>query len=101
MITISEETCSIPCFKEKLVGKLQPKLPPDQVLEEARTLFAALSDRARLKILIALEDDEELWVCDVAHVLGTSISTASRDLRKMRDLTSHAPRFLLLGNHPT
>ena len=82
----SEETCSIPCFKEKLVRKLQQKMPPDEVLEEARTLFAALSDRARLKILIALQDGEELCVCDVAHVLGTTISTASHHLRKMRDL---------------
>ena len=83
---VSKDTCSIPCFKEKLVRKLQQKLPPDEVLEEARILFAALSDRARLKILIALQDDEELCVCDVAHVLGTTISTASHHLRKMRDL---------------
>lgn len=78
--------CSIPCFKEKVVRKLQAKLPSDEVLEEARVLFAALSDRARLKILIALLDGEELCVCDVAHVLGTTISTASHHLRKMRDL---------------
>lgn len=80
------ETCSIPCFKQKLVRKLQQQLPPDEVLEEARILFAALSDLARLKILIALQDGEELCVCDVAHVLGVSISTASHHLRKMRDL---------------
>lgn len=82
----SKDTCSIPCFKEKLVRRLQQKLPPDEVLEEARILFAALSDRARLKILIALQSGEELCVCDVAHVLGTTISTASHHLRKMRDL---------------
>lgn len=83
---VSEDTCSIPCFKEKLVRKLQKRLPTDEVLEEARVLFAALSDRARLKILIALQDGEELCVCDVAHVLGTSVSTASHHLRKMRDI---------------
>ena len=82
----AEETCLIPCFKEKLVRKLQKRLPPDEVLEEARVLFSALSDRARLKILIALQEDAELCVCDVAHVLGTTISTASHHLRKMRDL---------------
>lgn len=81
-----EDACVIPCFKEKLVGKLKSKMPPDELLEEARVLFAALSDRARLKILIALQDGEELCVCDVAHVLGTTISTASHHLRKMRDL---------------
>jgi DNA-binding transcriptional ArsR family regulator len=51
-----------------------------------RSIFAALADRARLKILYALKDGEELCVCDVAHVLGTSISTASHHLRKLRDL---------------
>jgi len=81
-----DETCAIPCFKEKLVRKLQQQLPPDEVLEEARVLFAALSDRARLKILIALQDGEELCVCDVANVLGATVSTASHHLRKMRDL---------------
>lgn len=83
---VSEDICSIPCFKEKLVHKLQKNLPPDEVLEEARVLFAALSDRARLKILIALQGGDELCVCDVAHVLGTTVSTASHHLRKMRDL---------------
>ena len=81
-----QEACAIPCFKEKLVRKIQKKLPPDEVVEEARVLFAALSDRARIKILLALQDGEELCVCDVAHVLDTTISTASHHLRKMRDL---------------
>ena len=82
----SEDTCQIPCFEEALVRKLQRRMPPDNVLEEAETLFGALADRARVKILFALRDGEELCVCDVAHVLGVSISTASHHLRKLRDL---------------
>jgi DNA-binding transcriptional ArsR family regulator len=61
-------------------------MPPDAVLEETEILFGALADRARLKILFALGNGEELCVCDVAHVLGVSISTASHHLRKLRDL---------------
>ncbi len=49
-------------------------------------MFAALADRARLKILLALKGGDELCVCDVAHVVGCSISTASHHLRKLRDL---------------
>ncbi len=82
----SEGTCKIPCFKESLVRKLQRQMPPAGILEEAETLFSALADRARLKILFALGDGEELCVCDVAHVVGVSISTASHHLRKLRDL---------------
>ena len=81
-----DETCQIPCFKESLVRKLQRRMPPENTLEETETLFRALADRARLKILFALADGEELCVCDVAHVLGVSISTASHHLRKLRDL---------------
>lgn len=61
-------------------------MPSDSTLEEVQILFSALADRARLKILFALGDGEELCVCDVAHVLGVSISTASHHLRKLRDL---------------
>lgn len=61
-------------------------MPPDSVLEEVEILFGALADRARVKILFALSNGEELCVCDVAHVLGASISTASHHLRKLRDL---------------
>lgn len=82
----SDDTCQIPCFKEALVKKLQRQMPPDSVLEETETLFGALADRARIKILYALRTGEELCVCDVAHVLGVSISTASHHLRKLRDL---------------
>ena len=49
-------------------------------------LFGALADRARLKILHSLTHADELCVCDVAHVLGSSVSTASHHLRKLRDL---------------
>jgi|SRR5215469_15380006 len=45
---------------------------------ETLLLFSALAD--------ALRTGEELCVCDVAHVLGVSISTASHHLRKLRDL---------------
>jgi len=84
--TQSDDTCQIPCFKEPLVRKLQRQIPPDSVLEEVEILFGALADRARVKILFALSKGEELCVCDVAHVLGVSISTASHHLRKLRDL---------------
>lgn len=61
-------------------------MPSDAQLEEARIVFAALADRTRLKILHALRRGDELCVCDVANVLGMSISAASHHLRKLRDL---------------
>ncbi len=61
-------------------------MPPDEALEEARVLFAALADQTRLRILHALTLANELCVCDVAHVLGMSVASASHHLRKLREL---------------
>ena len=83
---IGGELCKVPCFKENLVRKIQAKMPDDAALDEAKTLFSALADRARLKILFAFQSGKEVCVCDVAHILGTSVSTASHHLRKLRDL---------------
>ena len=85
-IVSSRDLCSVPCFKEDLVARLRKAMPPEEAVEEVRVMFAALADRARLKILYALKDGEELCVCDVAHVLGMSISAASHHLRKLRDV---------------
>jgi DNA-binding transcriptional ArsR family regulator len=61
-------------------------MPSDEQLDEAQVLFSALADRTRLKVLLALRGGEELCVCDVAHVIGMSVSAASHHLRKLRDL---------------
>ena len=85
-VAISDELCDVPCFKEGLVKKLRSNMPSKEAIEETRILFGALADRARVKILYSLKQVDELCVCDVAHVLGTSVSTASHHLRKLRDL---------------
>lgn len=82
----AEDLCDVPCFKSDLVARLRKGLPSEEDLEEARVVFAALADRTRLKVLHALRDGDELCVCDVAHVLGMSVSAASHHLRKLRDL---------------
>ena len=86
MIAVSEGLCNVPCFKDGVVKRLRSKMPADETIEDTRVLFAALADRVRLKILYALTHAEELCVCDVAHVLGSTVSNASHHLRKLRDL---------------
>lgn len=85
-LPVTDDLCSVPCFKAELVARLRAALPAEDCLEEARIVFAALADRSRLKLLHALRGGEELCVCDVAHVLGVSVSAASHHLRKLRDL---------------
>lgn len=85
-LAVCEDLCNVPCFKEGLVSRLRDAMPQEHQFEDARVLFAALADRTRLKVLHALSSCEELCVCDVAHVLGMSVSSTSHHLRKMRDL---------------
>ncbi len=68
-------------------------MPADNVLEDALVLLSAISDRARLKFFWAMRDGQELCVCDVSHMLGTTISTASHHLRKLRDLKLLKTRY--------
>lgn len=76
----------VPCFRQELVKRLRAEMPSDEQIEDARSLLAAVADKNRLKVLHALRLGGKLCVCDVAHVLGMSISTASHHLRKLRDL---------------
>lgn len=78
--------CNVPCFRTEVVARLRDALPDPPVVSEVSTHFAALADPARVRIVHALSGGEELCVCDVAHVLGTSISTASHHLRRLRDI---------------
>ena len=81
----ADDLCNVPCFKGDVVARLRAAAPTDSELEAARAVFGALADRTRLKILRALKD-EELCVCDVAHLLGVGVSNASHHLRKLRDM---------------
>lgn len=85
-VSATGDLCNVPCFKEDVVRRLRKAMPSDDELEEVRVVFAALADRTRLKVLHALKEGDELCVCDVAHVLGMSVSAASHHLRKLRDL---------------
>ena len=84
--SVASDLCNVPCFNERVVRRIQRELPGDEALADTASLFSALSDRTRLKIVLALRGSEELCVCDVAHVLNLSVSTASHHLRKLRDL---------------
>jgi len=76
----------IPCYKTELVARLQADLPEEDVLLRLVRLFEVLSDPTRVRMIGALASGEELCVCDVANVVGISLSATSHQLRKLRDL---------------
>ncbi len=63
----------------------QQQIPPRK-LEALSRLFKALGDPSRLRIVLALAQDE-MCVCDLAAFLRVSESAASHQLRKLRDLS--------------
>ncbi|MGE7980061.1 MULTISPECIES: metalloregulator ArsR/SmtB family transcription factor [unclassified Psychrobacillus] len=80
----SKDICDVTKVNEKIVGEVKQQLPD---LTKVVTLFKALADETRLKIAYALTIEEELCVCDVSEIIGSSVATASHHLRFLRDLS--------------
>jgi ArsR family transcriptional regulator, lead/cadmium/zinc/bismuth-responsive transcriptional repressor len=47
--------------------------------------YKIMGDPTRLKIIMALRDDEEMCVCDLAAFVGISESAISHQLRRLRE----------------
>jgi DNA-binding transcriptional ArsR family regulator len=73
-------------LKSDLPIHLRKRLPAEDRLKRISMLFAILADQQRLKILLTLKAANELCVCEVARLLGVSVSVASHHLRRLRDL---------------
>lgn len=81
----SKDICQIFCFNKNKVNKIKKAILPTESLNMLSEVFKAISDVTRLKIILALKD-EELCVCDISHILGVSLSAVSHQLRILRNL---------------
>lgn len=81
-VNTKDDICQTFCFNEKVVNRLKGKVKEVNGLAE---IFKALGDDTRAKIVYALSR-EELCVCDIASILGLSVSTISHHLRVLRNL---------------
>ncbi|WP_249365416.1 ArsR/SmtB family transcription factor [Cytobacillus citreus] len=79
----THDTCETFCFDEEKVNRVQKRI---EEISGVELLFKALSDSTRIKIAYALTIEEELCVCDVANIIGSSTATASHHLRLLRDM---------------
>lgn len=77
---IIKETCGVFCIHPDKVAKYQNKLPE---LSGLADLFKVLGDETRTKIIYILTE-EEMCVCDIATILGTTVSNVSHHLRLLR-----------------
>ncbi|TLS52509.1 helix-turn-helix transcriptional regulator [Paenibacillus antri] len=79
------DSCDIFCFDEHKVNRVKEKLNKHDFQDMAQ-IFKVLADNTRLKVAYALCDEDELCVCDVANVIGSTMATASHHLRLMRNM---------------
>ncbi|TYP56763.1 ArsR/SmtB family transcription factor [Thermosediminibacter litoriperuensis] len=83
----SPDLCDVFCIDEEKVKNLMGTVPHMGDLAE---LFKVLADETRVKIVYLLSK-EELCVCDIAAILGMTISNVSHHLRVLR--VAHLVKF--------
>ncbi|MBO0993229.1 winged helix-turn-helix transcriptional regulator [Bacillus sp. SD088] len=77
------DTCETNCYHHDVVTRVQGRINEVNDLE---LLFKALADATRLKVAYALTLENELCVCDVAEIIGSTTATASHHLRYLRNM---------------
>ncbi len=84
------ETCKTEIVDYEKVERVQSQIPGNQDVTELSETFKVLSDPTRLKIVLALAN-EEMCVCDLAALIDVSVSAISHQLRLLRNmrLVSH------------
>lgn len=83
MNSTSADLCEVECTHPEVVERITPLVSQ---VEGVETIFKALSDSTRMKIIFALTQEDELCVCDVAAIIGISTATASHHLRLLRTM---------------
>jgi len=90
--TLSEDRCETECIHPDVVRPLLGRTLPGDGALRVGDLFGLLADPTRARILHALTLTEELCVCDLALLLGLSVSGLSHQLRLLRDRDAVARR---------
>lgn len=80
-----ENMCEVTCVDEEKVKRVSDVVSQQNTMAVSQ-LFKALSDDTRIKIAYALYVEDELCVCDVANIVGSTTATASHHLRLLRNL---------------
>ncbi|MEZ5988760.1 MAG: metalloregulator ArsR/SmtB family transcription factor [Planctomycetota bacterium] len=87
----AEGICEVDCVDGPRARDARAALPPEGESRRVAAALKVLAHPGRLRVLRAL-DGRELCVCDLAHVLGLSMSGTSQQLRELRRLGAVAFR---------
>ena len=78
-----EEICEINIIHEDKVNKVKKEIPKDELIYDLAEFFKVFADSTRMKIIYVLMG-EELCVCDIAAIVGTTQSAISHQLRILK-----------------
>lgn len=79
------EVCEVAVVHEEKVRAVKERLLPGRTARGVAEIFKVMGEPTRAQIVHALAQ-EELCVCDLAAVLGMSVSAVSHHLRLLRNL---------------
>jgi len=76
--------CIGPTIAQEEIRRIRQIMATATELNRDAELFAVAASETRLKILYLLAELQELCVCDLAEMLGLSVSAVSQHLAKLR-----------------
>ncbi len=85
MVGKTNDICSVTVVNYEKVDAVRKQLPADTEILALSETFKVLGDPTRLRIVLALAK-EELCVCDLATLIGLSVSAISHQLRFLRNM---------------
>ncbi len=68
---------------QEVIDRIERTLPPQEHLYDLAELYKVFGDSTRIRLLYVLME-EELCVCDLAALLGMSLSAVSHQLRILK-----------------
>ncbi|MFP3845823.1 ArsR/SmtB family transcription factor [Priestia filamentosa] len=77
-----KDTCEIYCYDKEKVNRIQGDLQAIDIISIAKML-KAIADENRAKIAYSLCQEDELCVCDIANIIGSTVANASHHLRTL------------------
>jgi DNA-binding transcriptional ArsR family regulator len=85
MMIKHNDICEIRSVDKKKVRLIRKSMLTDSEASQLSETFSVLADPTRTKIIYALSN-AELCVCDIAGILGMSVSAVSHQLRILRNM---------------
>ena len=78
-----DDICEVNVIHNEKVNKVKNIMPEDGMIYDLAEFFKVFADSTRMKIIYALLE-EELCVCDIANIVGTTQSAISHQLRLLK-----------------